>query len=161
LGKFPCIFPVIAVQVEETGFARLPRQPTCFASIKTNYFNALRVAFFALAPSGAPISMAPSTDVPSANQAGNQQGPKTPPPTCSQSPVGGISLLPVVAGLDGVKVTILLEERLALGRKGAEYDALLIKIGDGDQFCTGFVEVNPNSKIPALLDHSARANPRL
>src|ERR1700726_4406635 len=52
---------------------------------------------------------------------------------------------------NGVKVTILLEELLALGHKGAEYDAWLIKIGDGDQFGSGFVEVNPNSKIPALL----------
>jgi GSH-dependent disulfide-bond oxidoreductase len=55
---------------------------------------------------------------------------------------------------NGVKVTILLEELLALGHAGAEYDAWLIKIGDGDQFGSGFVEVNPNSKIPALLDRS-------
>jgi len=55
---------------------------------------------------------------------------------------------------NGVKVTILLEELLALGITGAEYDAHLIKIGDGDQFGSGFVEANPNSKIPALIDHS-------
>ena len=55
---------------------------------------------------------------------------------------------------NGVKVTVLLEELLAAGHSGAEYDAWLIKIGDGDQFGSGFVEVNPNSKIPALLDHS-------
>ncbi|BBK31237.1 GST-like protein [Stella humosa] len=55
---------------------------------------------------------------------------------------------------NGVKVTILLEELLALGHAGAEYDAWLIKIGDGDQFGSGFVAVNPNSKIPALLDRS-------
>jgi GST-like protein len=55
---------------------------------------------------------------------------------------------------NGVKVTILLEELLALGHSGAEYDAWLIKIGDGDQFGSGFVGVNPNSKIPALMDHS-------
>ena len=55
---------------------------------------------------------------------------------------------------NGVKVTILLEELLALGHAGAEYDAWLIKIGDGDQFGSGFVKVNPNSKIPALLDRS-------
>ncbi|MET3857671.1 MULTISPECIES: glutathione-dependent disulfide-bond oxidoreductase [unclassified Rhizobium] len=55
---------------------------------------------------------------------------------------------------NGVKVTIMLEELLAAGHKGAEYDAWLIKIGDGDQFGSGFVEVNPNSKIPALLDRS-------
>ncbi len=53
---------------------------------------------------------------------------------------------------NGVKVTIMLEELLAAGHKGAEYDAWLIKIGDGDQFGSGFVAINPNSKIPALLD---------
>jgi GST-like protein len=53
---------------------------------------------------------------------------------------------------NGVKVTILLEELLALGHKGAEYDAWLINIRDGDQFGSGFVDVNPNSKIPALMD---------
>ncbi|OZI37249.1 glutathione-dependent disulfide-bond oxidoreductase [Bordetella genomosp. 10] len=55
---------------------------------------------------------------------------------------------------NGQKVTILLEELLALGHKGAEYDAWLIRIGEGDQFGSGFVEVNPNSKIPALMDRS-------
>ena len=55
---------------------------------------------------------------------------------------------------NGVKVTILLEELLAAGHAGAEYDAWLINIGEGDQFGSGFVEVNPNSKIPALLDRS-------
>jgi GSH-dependent disulfide-bond oxidoreductase len=55
---------------------------------------------------------------------------------------------------NGIKVTVMLEELLALGHKGAEYDAWLIKIGDGDQFGSGFVEANPNSKIPALMDHS-------
>jgi GSH-dependent disulfide-bond oxidoreductase len=55
---------------------------------------------------------------------------------------------------NGQKVTILLEELLALGHGGAEYDAWLIKINDGDQFGSGFVAVNPNSKIPALLDRS-------
>ncbi|URK86503.1 glutathione-dependent disulfide-bond oxidoreductase [Rhizobium sp. RCAM05350] len=55
---------------------------------------------------------------------------------------------------NGVKVTIMLEELLAAGHTGAEYDAWLIKIGDGDQFGSGFVEVNPNSKIPALMDHA-------
>ncbi len=55
---------------------------------------------------------------------------------------------------NGVKVTVLLEELLALGHTGAEYDAWLIKIGDGDQFGSGFVEVNPNSKIPAMVDRS-------
>ncbi len=55
---------------------------------------------------------------------------------------------------NGQKVTIMLEELLALGFSGAEYDAWLIKIGDGDQFGSGFVAVNPNSKIPALMDRS-------
>jgi GST-like protein len=57
---------------------------------------------------------------------------------------------------NGQKVTILLEELLALGHKGAEYDAWLIKINDGEQFGSGFVGVNPNSKIPALMDRSGR-----
>jgi GST-like protein len=55
---------------------------------------------------------------------------------------------------NGVKVTVLLEELLALGHAGAEYDAWLIKINEGDQFGSGFVDINPNSKIPALLDRS-------
>ena len=55
---------------------------------------------------------------------------------------------------NGVKVTVMLEELLALGHAGAEYVAWLIKIGEGDQFGSGFVTVNPNSKIPALLDRS-------
>jgi GST-like protein len=55
---------------------------------------------------------------------------------------------------NGVKVTIMLEELLAAGHGGAEYDAWLIRIGEGDQFGSGFVAVNPNSKIPALLDRS-------
>ncbi len=57
---------------------------------------------------------------------------------------------------NGVKVTIMLEELLAAGHEGAEYDAWLINIGEGDQFSSGFVEVNPNSKIPAMLDRSRR-----
>ena len=55
---------------------------------------------------------------------------------------------------NGVKVTVLLEELLALGHSGAEYDAWLIRINEGDQFSSGFVDINPNSKIPALLDRS-------
>lgn len=55
---------------------------------------------------------------------------------------------------NGVKVTIMLEELLAAGHTGAEYDAWLISIMEGDQFSSGFVEINPNSKIPALLDRS-------
>lgn len=55
---------------------------------------------------------------------------------------------------NGVKVTIMLEELLAAGHEGAEYDAWLVNIGEGDQFTSGFVEVNPNSKIPALFDET-------
>ncbi|NIC04952.1 glutathione-dependent disulfide-bond oxidoreductase [Billgrantia bachuensis] len=55
---------------------------------------------------------------------------------------------------NGVKATVMLEELLARGHAGAEYDAWLIRIGEGEQFGSGFVEVNPNSKIPALMDHS-------
>lgn len=60
---------------------------------------------------------------------------------------------------NGVKVTIMLEELLARGHEGAEYDAWLIKIGDGDQFGSGFIGANPNSKIPALMDHSGEGKP--
>src|SRR6204780_3003056 len=56
---------------------------------------------------------------------------------------------------NGVKVTVMLEELLALGHAGAEYDAWPIRINNGDQFGSGFVAVNPNSKIPALMDHSS------
>ena len=62
---------------------------------------------------------------------------------------------------NGQKVTIMLEELLALGHKGAEYDAHLITIGEGDQFGSGFVAVNPNSKIPALMEHSVNPPLRL
>jgi GST-like protein len=62
---------------------------------------------------------------------------------------------------NGQKVTIMLEELLALGHSGAEYDAWLIRINDGDQFGSGFVEVNPNSKIPALMDRSGPKPVRL
>ncbi|WP_313081206.1 glutathione-dependent disulfide-bond oxidoreductase [Pulveribacter sp.] len=60
---------------------------------------------------------------------------------------------------NGVKVTVMLEELLALGHVGAEYDAWLIRINEGDQFGSGFVSVNPNSKIPALLDRSNPEQP--
>jgi GSH-dependent disulfide-bond oxidoreductase len=62
---------------------------------------------------------------------------------------------------NGVKVTVMLEELLALGHAGAEYDAWLINISNGDQFSSGFVEVNPNSKIPALLDRSTTPGTRV
>lgn len=70
-------------------------------------------------------------------------------------PVGKHDLqLYSLATPNGQKVTIMLEELLELGIDEADYDAFLIKIGDGDQFSSGFVSVNPNSKIPALMDHS-------
>ena len=62
---------------------------------------------------------------------------------------------------NGVKVTVLLEELLALGKPGAEYDAFLIKIGDSEQFGSGFVALNPNSKIPVLLDRSTTPESRV
>ncbi|MEP3049533.1 MAG: glutathione-dependent disulfide-bond oxidoreductase [Roseibium sp.] len=62
---------------------------------------------------------------------------------------------------NGVKVTVMLEELLALGHKGAEYDAWLIRINEGDQFSSGFVGANPNSKIPALMDHSTKTPTRV
>ena len=62
---------------------------------------------------------------------------------------------------NGVKVTVMFEELLALGHTGAEYDAWLISIGKGDQFGSGFVDVNPNSKIPALMDRSGKTPIRI
>ena len=62
---------------------------------------------------------------------------------------------------NGVKVTVMLEELLAAGHAGAEYDAWLINIGEGDQFGSGFVDINPNSKIPALMDRSGKTPVRL
>ena len=62
---------------------------------------------------------------------------------------------------NGVKVTVMLEELLALGHRGAEYDAWLIRINEGDQFGSGFVAANPNSKIPALVDRSGAAPVRV
>ena len=62
---------------------------------------------------------------------------------------------------NGVKVTVMLEELLALGHEGAEYDAYLVNIGSGDQFGSDFVAINPNSKIPALLDHSTTPPTRI
>jgi GSH-dependent disulfide-bond oxidoreductase len=77
-------------------------------------------------------------------------------------PVGKHPLqLHSLATPNGVKVTIMLEELLSLGIKGAEYDAYLIEIGEGDQFGSGFVDINPNSKIPALVDQSGEKNVRV
>ena len=77
-------------------------------------------------------------------------------------PVGEHSLqLYSLATPNGVKVTVMLEELLAAGHSGAEYDAWLININDGDQFGSGFVDINPNSKIPALLDRSTTPGTRV
>ena len=77
------------------------------------------------------------------------------PTHVKQLPVGRHPLqLYSLATPNGVKVTIMLEELLALGHSGAEYDAWLIRIGDGEQFSSGFVAANPNSKIPAMVDRS-------
>ena len=61
---------------------------------------------------------------------------------------------------NGVKVTIMFEELLEAGHKGAEYDAWLINIMEGSQFTSGFVGANPNSKIPAMMDHSVKGDPQ-
>ncbi|MCM2130075.1 glutathione-dependent disulfide-bond oxidoreductase [Larsenimonas rhizosphaerae] len=62
---------------------------------------------------------------------------------------------------NGVKAGVMFEELLALGYEGAQYDAWLVDIGEGDQFGSGFVDINPNSKIPALMDHSGEAPVRI
>ena len=77
-------------------------------------------------------------------------------------PVGKHPLqLHSLATPNGVKVTIMLEELLAMGFEGAEYDAYLVNIGEGDQFGSGFVDINPNSKIPAMMDRSGDKPVRL
>ncbi|MGA8706700.1 MAG: glutathione-dependent disulfide-bond oxidoreductase [Steroidobacteraceae bacterium] len=93
---------------------------------------------------------------PSGGQFANINRPIAGPTHDKELPVGRHPLqLYSLATPNGVKVTILLEELLAAGHSGAEYDAWLIDIGKGDQFGSGFVAVNPNSKIPALMDRSA------
>jgi GSH-dependent disulfide-bond oxidoreductase len=92
---------------------------------------------------------------PSGGTFANINRPVSGPTHEKELPVGRHPLqLYSLATPNGVKVTVMLEELLALGHAGAEYDAWLIKIGDGDQFGSGFVKLNPNSKIPALLDRS-------
>ena len=92
---------------------------------------------------------------PSGGQFANINRPVAGPTHDKELPVGRHPLqLYSLGSPNGVKVTIMLEELLALGRSGAEYDAWLINIMNGDQFGSGFVAVNPNSKIPALLDRS-------
>ena len=95
---------------------------------------------------------------PSGGQFANINRPIAGPTHDKALPVGRHPLqLYSLATPNGVKVTVMLEELLVLGHQGAEYDAWLIRIGEGDQFGSGFVEVNPNSKIPALLDRSGPA----
>src|ERR1700709_1611737 len=85
----------------------------------------------------------------------NMNRPTAGQPNEKELPVGKHPLQLYSLGTpNGQKVTIMLEELLALGHKGAEYDAWLIRIGEGDQFGSGFVAINPNSKIPALVDRS-------
>jgi GST-like protein len=95
------------------------------------------------------------TPAPSGGAFANINRPVAGPTHEKDLPVGQHPLqLYSLATPNGQKATIMLEELLALGHQGAEYDAWLIRIGDGDQFSSGFVKVNPNSKIPALLDRS-------
>ena len=92
---------------------------------------------------------------PSGGKFANINRPVAGPTHEKELPVGRHPLqLYSLATPNGVKVTVMLEELLALGHRGAEYDAWLIRIYDGDQFGSGFVDVNPNSKIPALMDRS-------
>ncbi|NLO79117.1 MAG: glutathione-dependent disulfide-bond oxidoreductase [Xanthomonadaceae bacterium] len=94
-------------------------------------------------------------EAPSGGKFANINRPIAGPTHEKELPVGKHPLqLYSLATPNGVKVTIMLEELLALGHKGAEYDAHLIRIGEGEQFSTGFVAVNPNSKIPAMVDRS-------
>ena len=95
------------------------------------------------------------TPAASGGQFANINRPVAGPTHEQELPVGKHPLqLYSLATPNGVKVTIMLEELLALGNKGAEYDAWLIKINEGAQFSSGFVAANPNSKIPALVDRS-------
>jgi GST-like protein len=97
-------------------------------------------------------------DQPSGGRFANINRPVSGPTHERELPVGRHPLqLYSQATPNGVKITIMLEELLARGHAGAEYDAWLIRIGEGDQFGSGFVGVNPNSKIPALMDRSGPA----
>ncbi|UVL63594.1 glutathione-dependent disulfide-bond oxidoreductase [Pseudomonas sp. B21-032] len=96
-------------------------------------------------------------DAPSGGEFANINRPVAGPTHDKALPLGKQPLqLYSLATPNGVKVTILLEELLALGHASAEYDAWLIRISEGEQFSSGFVEINPNSKIPALLDRSVQ-----
>ncbi|MDP9422717.1 MAG: glutathione-dependent disulfide-bond oxidoreductase [Pseudomonadota bacterium] len=100
-------------------------------------------------------------DQPSGGQFASINRPIAGPTHDKQLPVGEHPLQLYSLGTpNGQKVTIMLEELLAAGHRGAEYDAWYIDIGEGDQFGSGFVEINPNSKIPALLDRSDPDKPQ-
>ena len=100
-------------------------------------------------------------DRPSGGQFASINRPIAGPTHDKTLPVGEHSLQLYSLGTpNGQKASIMLEELLAAGHKGAEYDAWYIDIGEGDQFGSGFVEVNPNSKIPALLDRTDPAKPQ-
>lgn len=101
-------------------------------------------------------------DQPSGGRFANINRPVSGPTHERELPVGKHPLQLYSQGTpNGVKVTIMLEELLAQGHAQAEYDAWLIRIGEGDQFGSGFVDVNPNSKIPALVDRSGPAPVRV
>jgi GST-like protein len=101
-------------------------------------------------------------DAASGGKFANINRPVAGPTHDKELPVGKHPLqLYSLATPNGVKVTIMLEELLALGYDGAEYDAYLINIGEGEQFGSGFVEVNPNSKIPAMMDRSVEPPVRI
>ena len=100
--------------------------------------------------------------VPSGGRFANINRPVSGPTHDTDLPVGEHPLQLYSLGTpNGVKVTVMLEELLALGEAGAEYDAWLINIGEGDQFGSGFVALNPNSKIPALQDRSVTPHQRV
>ncbi|HEY6599078.1 MAG TPA: glutathione-dependent disulfide-bond oxidoreductase [Pseudomonadales bacterium] len=101
-------------------------------------------------------------DAPSGGRFANINRPIAGPTQEKELPAGKHPLqLYSLATPNGVKVTVMLEELLAIGRSGAEYDAYTINIGQGDQFGSGFVAINPNSKIPALLDRSTSPPTRI
>ena len=101
-------------------------------------------------------------DAPSGGQFENINRPVAGATHEKELPVGKHPLqLYSLATPNGVKVTVMLEELLELGFEGAEYDAWLIDIGEGEQFGSGFVELNPNSKIPALMDQSGKTPVRV
>ncbi len=101
-------------------------------------------------------------DAPSGGRFANINRPTAGPTHEKELPTGKHPLqLYSLATPNGVKVTILLEELLALGKSGAEYDAYTINIGQGDQFGSDFVAINPNSKIPALVDRSTSPPTRI